>query len=164
MKVVHGGTTVAGQVTLDLCGGGYASEQLRTARRQTALKKGRIVLSNEVVRYRDDGAAQAYSELKARAAHCPSHPVVMPEAGSPRVKFTIQPLRSIYGLVKDTVAVRITAAADGRVEHGVGVYQFAGTWLAAVYSFQADAATLRAVTQVAEIEAARLTETSGTSA
>jgi hypothetical protein len=164
MKVVPGGTAVAGQVTLDLCGGGYASEHLRVARRQVALKQGPIVLSNEVVRYRAGGAAEAYSELKARAAHCPKHPVVLPEAGSPRVRFAIQPLRSIHGLVRDTVAVRITVSGGGHAVHGFGVYEFAGPWLAAVYSFRADPATLRAVSRAAAVEAGRLKAAGGASA
>jgi hypothetical protein len=60
--------------TLDLCGASYASEAKRTARRQMQYgpDSDDLPVSNEVVTYRDNGAAEAVSELKNAVAHCPT--------------------------------------------------------------------------------------------
>ena len=48
-------------MTLDFCGGGYASEALRSRRFQAVYAKqgSDLVLSNEVVRYQAGGAKKA---------------------------------------------------------------------------------------------------------
>lgn len=60
--------------TLDLCGASYASEAKRTARRQMQYgpDTDNLPVSNEVVTYRDNGAAEAVAELKDAVAHCPT--------------------------------------------------------------------------------------------
>jgi len=91
--LLDSGNLVAGQVTLDLCNGTYASEALRTARRQVDLddQAGNTVLSTEAVLYTSPAAtAQAFSELKARAANCPQTFLPPPpgEQGNPATKTT----------------------------------------------------------------------------
>src|ERR671926_929750 len=72
------GVGVKNTVTMNLCGTkGYASEQLRTARRQVDYLKPNapLGLSNEIVAYRRGGAAQAMREVLRHAATCPSKPI-----------------------------------------------------------------------------------------
>jgi hypothetical protein len=74
VSLLQNGNLVTGQVTLDLCNGTFASESLRTARRQVDLTDPatNLVLSTEAVLYASPAAtSQAFSELKARAANCP---------------------------------------------------------------------------------------------
>ena len=62
--LLQGGNEVTGQVTLDLCNGTYASEALRTARRQVDLtdQPGKLWLSTEAVLYgRAADTAQAFT-------------------------------------------------------------------------------------------------------
>lgn len=156
VRTIAGGTQVQGQVTLDLCGGGYRSEALRAARLQIAMKRGAVVLSNEVVRYRSGGARLAYQELTARMSNCPHQPVTMPEAGGVRAVWTLRPLGRQPGWLPDTVAVRGTVSAAGHTTTSVAVYQFDGDWLAAVYSENASGASVRAAERAATIEARKL--------
>jgi hypothetical protein len=155
-RTVPGGDQVAGQITLDLCGGGYASEGARAARLQIALKRGRALISEEVVRYQPGGAQRAYAELKNRVAHCPDRPVAMPEAGAPRVRWVITPLPPENGWSADVVAVRATGTAQGKSHTGVLIYQFAGDWLAATYSANASRQSVLAAKRVATLEASKL--------
>jgi hypothetical protein len=78
VELYPGGTEVAGRVSLDLCGGDYASEHLRTGRLQVAVvpvsasEAGVELASVEAIGYRDDTAArQAMSELRTAALNCP---------------------------------------------------------------------------------------------
>jgi len=69
------------QPTLDLCNGTYGSEQMRTARLQTAVAdaQGNTLFSSEAVLYGNaDGTAEGFTELRSVAAHCPSTPVQSP--------------------------------------------------------------------------------------
>ena len=67
-----GGDSVIGETTLDLCGGRYPSESLRTNRLQVRyLHPGKVAtVSNEVVTYIPGGAQQALSEVAGVARTC----------------------------------------------------------------------------------------------
>ena len=76
--VVFPGGIGLNQPTLDLCNGRYPSESRRTARFQDAVldAQGNLVLSTEAVLYGDSGGTtQAFAELQAVVANCPSTPV-----------------------------------------------------------------------------------------
>lgn len=150
-RTIPGGSQVSGQITLDLCGGGYASEGSRVARLQTALKNGPTVISNEVVKYRPGGAQLAYDELKRRVAHCPSTPVVMPEAGAPKVRWHLTTLKARPMWAPTTVAVRATTSFRGKTQTSLEVFQFAGDWMTAVYSEDASPASAAAVNHAATV-------------
>jgi hypothetical protein len=73
-----GGTAVSGQVSLDLCGGSYASERSRTGRLQVAVVPAATpdvdaqLASVEAISYGDEPAAlQAMLELATAAQNCP---------------------------------------------------------------------------------------------
>ena len=89
VAVISGGNKVAGQVTLDLCGGHFPSEALRVARHQVAAvnETKREAFSTEAVLYGSPAdTAQVFTELQHAAATCPSSFVTMPEAGAPPIK------------------------------------------------------------------------------
>lgn len=155
-RLLPGGDQVQGQVTLDLCGGDYPSEALRDARHQIAMKRGQLQLSNEVVRYRSGGAEQAYGELKRRLSTCPKTPVTMPEAGGIRARWTLTRLANDPSWLPETLAVRGTVAAQGHTSTSVGIYEFDGDWLAAVYTQDASTASTQMARRVATIEARKL--------
>jgi hypothetical protein len=74
----QGGAEVRGQKTLDECNASYPSETKRVARVQTGYvplsdPSGQLVASNEVVRYAQGGARQAYNEIKHALQTCPAH-------------------------------------------------------------------------------------------
>lgn len=132
-QVIPGGRQVKGKVTLDLCGFRYPSDALRTSRIQMVYQHPRdpLVLSNEVVRYRGNGARQAIGELEWAAAHCPKGNKIT-RMYDPRL-----PLLSV------AVANQFSAMRNGkRVVAGVLlVYQVHGNVLSAVYVYGGTAAT-----------------------
>jgi hypothetical protein len=131
--------------TLDLCGRtGYKSEKLRADRLQVNyLKRGTAIgLSNEVVRYKGSGAAQALREVALRAMSCPRTPVDTGEKGIGPLRFTITPMHDTK-LLKGYVAVKVRAV--GKLTNGThvdqtsyAVYQRLGNVLSGVYSFGPD--------------------------
>jgi len=140
--LIQGGNEVTGQVTLDLCNGTFASEALRTARRQVDLadQTGRLALSTEAVLY-GNGAdtAQAFTELRARAAACPQTFVPPPpgEDALPASKTTFNPApdaawaktASVDRLAYDFT----TADQQGDTQRSVAVYLRRGRVLVGVY-------------------------------
>ena len=134
-----------GTRTLDLCGiGNYPSEKLRTARTQVDYlrQKGTVGLSNEVVTYKGNGAAQAMREVVAHAIGCPHRPVLPGEQNLPPLTFTITLLKDSH-LLKGYLAVRVRT--EGIVnskmmdQTSYAVYQRRGNVLSGVYSFGATA-------------------------
>lgn len=133
--------------TLDLCGHtGYPSETLRTDRLQVNYlrQNTQIGLSNEVVRYKPGGAAQALREVLQHAQTCPDRPIITGEAGVGPMRFTITRLHDTK-LLKGYVAVRVRAV--GKLTNGrhvdltsYAVYQRYGNVLSGVYSFGPDTA------------------------
>ena len=136
VEQIPGAGTVAGTVTLDLCMAGYPSEALRAARTQVNYLDpsiGKVAASNEVVRYRPGGAAQAYTELKAALAHCPP---AYPEGPAPAVTISqvgLEPPSPRLLPAQLTVAAMATLP-DGTTAWSVSVYQFDGDYLSAIYT------------------------------
>ena len=140
--LIQGGNLVTGQVTLDLCNGTFASEALRTARRQVDLvdRTGQLALSTEAVLYGNSAAtAQAFTELRARAAACPQT-FVPPPPGED----TLPAARTTFNPVPDTtwaktasverLAYDFTSAdQQGNTQRSVAVYLRRGRVLVGVY-------------------------------
>jgi hypothetical protein len=139
------GNLVKGQVTLNLCGTGYASELLRTTRLQVnyASAKSAVAISNEVVTYRGRGATQAMREVTRRAATCPHKPIDSGSKGLPKLKFTITPVKDPH-LLKGYLAVRVdvTGTVKGKrvAQTSYAIYQQRGDVLSGIYSFGGGAA------------------------
>src|SRR5262249_44129640 len=156
--VIQGGSKVQGQVTLDLCGGGYRSEALRVQRIQRAYARpgSPLQLSNEVVRYRSGGAALAFRELKRRLTHCPRGAVRMPEPGAPRIAFRLKQLQ-FSGLLPDSIAVQIhaTEASSGRTINSIATYQVRRGILSGVYTYGGSLAAQKRLALHASRESAK---------
>jgi hypothetical protein len=129
------------QRTLDLCGTkNYPSEQLRTSRLQVNYlsAKAKFAISNEVVTYKGDGAAQAMRELTQHATHCPTTPMAV--EGQPAATFRITRITDSK-LLKGYIAVQIrtTGTVNGKKVTVVNyaIYQRVGNVLSGVYSYGA---------------------------
>ncbi|HVM66133.1 MAG TPA: hypothetical protein VMU14_14800, partial [Acidimicrobiales bacterium] len=136
------GNLVAGQVTLDLCNGTFASESLRTARRQVDLTDPatNLVMSTEAVLYASPTAtSQAFSELKARAANCPQTFLPPPpgEDAAPNVKTTFgAPPDGSWAAVPgvDRLAYAFTTTdQQGNTDNSIAVYLRHGRAFLGVY-------------------------------
>lgn len=133
------GNSFIGEPTLDLCGGSYASESLRTGRLQVRyIHPGKAVaVSNEVVTYADAGAQQALQEVTSVAKSCARKPVVL-RSGSVSETYKVSPL-SDPKLPAGSVAVKLEiTASNGKkkvTQTGVAVYQVRGNTLSGVYTF-----------------------------
>jgi hypothetical protein len=156
------GNLVKGQVTLNLCGTGYASELLRTTRLQVnfASAKSPVAISNEVVTYRGRGAAQAMREVTRRAATCPHKAIDTGAKGLPKLKFTITPVKDPH-LLKGYLAVRVdvTGTVKGKpvAQTSYAIYQQRGDVLSGIYSFGGGpAAQLKLALHAAEQSAINL--------
>jgi len=124
--------------TLDLCNGTYPSEAQRAARLQDVVVDNQVnqVLSTEAVLYRDArGTDQAFSELQAVAAACPTTPVTGPAGGAPAItRFNPRPdanwpqTPTVNRLAFDFT--QSTATGDS---HSVAVYLQRGRALLGVY-------------------------------
>jgi hypothetical protein len=139
-KVIPGGRLVKNQVSLDLCGFRYLSEDLRTARLQLAYTRpgSPLQLSNEVVRYKGDGAQIAYGELALAAATCPRRPVQSPVQGVGALTWRLTPIKDSRLLPTSVaVAAEVSRRFQGKrqVRTGVLVYQVHGNVLSAVYTY-----------------------------
>jgi hypothetical protein len=139
VRLIPGGNRVQGQVTLDLCGQVFRSEKLRAARLQVvyfdAAHEAR--LSNEVVRYRPGGTAQAMRELQHVAAHCPKGPVSGPVRGSGPMRWRVTRVTD-RRLTKPYLAVVVHGSGKEQ-GHKVsftafGVYEFRKNVLSALYT------------------------------
>jgi hypothetical protein len=139
LELLPGGNRVSGAPTLDLCNGTYPSESQRKARLQVVAvdAQANASLSTEAVLYADAAASeQAFAELQAAAAKCPSSPVQSP-VGEPTVTTTFNPapdgswpqVASVDHLAYDFV----TTDASGRSQHSIAVYLRRGRALMGVY-------------------------------
>jgi hypothetical protein len=133
------GNSFIGEPTLDLCGGSYSSETLRTGRLQVRYTHpGKAVaVSNEVVTYAGAGAQQALAEVTSVAGSCARKPVVL-HSGTVTETYRVVPLADPK-LPAGSVAVRLEiTATDGKKkvsQTGVAVYQVRGNTLSGVYAF-----------------------------
>ncbi len=129
------------QRTLDLCGTkNYPSESLRVERLQVNYlrQNAKLALSNEVVRYKPGGAAQAMREVAQHVATCPKTPIAF--EGAPPLRYQLTLVHDSK-LVKGSVAVRVhrTGTVKGKRVDDVFfvVYQRVGNVLSGVYSYAA---------------------------
>jgi hypothetical protein len=129
---------VRGYVTLDVCGFRFPSEKLRTRRIQVDYaRRGKVELSNEVVKYRRGGASQALREVAWAADHCPREAVPSPVAGVPPLTYRVRVLAAggprshpyVYLLVKVSGKVK----GKTRSESAYAFYQIRHDVLSAVY-------------------------------
>jgi hypothetical protein len=135
-----GGSGVAGDRTMNLCGIDYPSESLRVSRIQVNfLKKNTpIGITNEVVTYKGTGAQQAIREALRHAESCPNHPIDTGVKGLPKLTFHVRQIRDPR-LIKGYLAVQIDVkgTVNGRAvaQTSYAVYQQHGRVLSGVYSF-----------------------------
>jgi hypothetical protein len=162
MLAQKGGKLVKGQVTLNLCGTGYASEAFRTTRLQVnyASRTAPVAISNEVVTYRSGGAAQAMREVVRRVASCPHHPIDSGAMGAPKLAFELTRISDPL-LLKGYVAVRVVVRGifKGKpvTETTYAVYQQRGSVLSGIYSFGGtSAAQQKLILHAAEASAQNL--------
>jgi hypothetical protein len=140
MLPAAGGSGVAGDRTMNLCGLDYPSERLRASRIQVNyLKKtGPVGITNEVVTYKGTGAQRAMREALQHATHCPTHPIDSGVKGLPKLTFRVKQIRDPR-LLKGYLAVQIDVkgTVNGRAvaQTSFAVYQQRGKVLSGVYSF-----------------------------
>ncbi len=149
-----------GYVTLDLCGGRFPSEALRTARLQVNYTGAppAIHVSNEVVSYRSGGPQQALRELDEVAARCPATPVTGPVAGEPPTTYRITPITGPdLAPAYRAYEIRASAVVGGRPQTytGYAIYQARGEILSAVYTESTDGSDTRTLALHAAAEAAQ---------
>jgi hypothetical protein len=129
-----GGDQVAGEVTLDVCGGKFPSEALRTARRQVQYAvRGKPAASQEVVTYRTGGVAQAMREVGHAIATCPHHPVASPVAGVPPLTYTLTRLPHRAPWPATTQAYRVQATDGHQVQVSIGIFMWNGHVFTGIY-------------------------------
>lgn len=142
MALIPDGRSVTDQATLDFCNFDYTSEKLRDARVQVQYLGSDTSASNEFVRYRTGGAAEAYAEIQKAIAGCPSS---YRESGGE--VSDIQRLTGLTGLTKNSAAVTFTSTFTG--DSGVVsqtttvIYQFDGDYFSGVYVYGSDAAAVQ---------------------
>ena len=159
VQLLPGGNQVSGQPTLDLCNATFPSESLRTARLQVAAVDdlGDAQLSTEAVLYKNTAATvQAFSELRAAAANCPSGPVASP-VGEPTATTHFNPapdgawpqVPGVERLAFDFV----TTDQSGQSQHSLAVYLRRGRALLGVYFPHPDGAqsAVKGQTSIASI-------------
>lgn len=155
-QTIQSGDQVQGQVTLDLCGANFPSENLRVARHQIRLLSSSDAISNESVIYSANGAQQARSELLHAVATCPTGPVQDSVAGVGMVTFKVKTLSADSHWLPGTVALDIAVTnSGGQTLEEVAIYQFRGDAMSGVYGAvtngQADPNELRAATAAASL-------------
>jgi hypothetical protein len=144
LTLIPSGNSVSGAPTLDLCNGTYASEAMRKTRLQLAAvdAQGNATMSTEAVQYVDTAATeQAFTELQATAAKCPSTPVQSP-VGETTVTTKFNPAPDGSWPQVATVDRQaydfVTTDASGRTQHSVAVYLRRGRVLMGIYFPQPD--------------------------
>jgi hypothetical protein len=148
-----GGTSFIGETTLDLCGGSYPSETLRTGRLQVSYKHPAktVDISNEVVTYASGGAQQALSEVSKVARTCATKAVVQ-KRGAVTTTFQATPVHDPR-LPGNAVAVKLvikqTAGKKHVTQTGIAIYQVKGDTLSGVYTFATKGTTFAQVQRVA---------------
>jgi len=129
------------QRTMDLCGTtGYPSESLRIDRLQVNYlrQNSPLALSNEIVRYKPGGAAEAMAEAAKHAADCPTKPIAF--EGFPPLHYTVTRI-SDSKLVKGYLAAKVhrygTYKGKKVDDTFFVVYQRVGDVISGVYSYAA---------------------------
>jgi hypothetical protein len=139
VQLIDNGERIGTATTLDLCNGTFASEKLRTARRQVVElnSRERGVLSTEAVLYgKPADAEQAFKELRRVHDACPHSPVVSP-VGEPTVTTTFRGAPDAsWGKVPgvERLAYDFTSLdSSGSSARSVAVYLHNGRALMGVY-------------------------------
>ncbi len=148
------------QRTLDLCGTkNYPSESLRSDRLQVDYLKqnSALGLSNEVVTYKDGGAAKALREVAQHAQTCPSKPIAF--EGQPPLVYHFTHIKDPK-LLQGYVALRIdiSGTIKGKSVQAVrfAVYQRFGNVLSGVYSYALGPGVSSATQQAFVLHAAEM--------
>lgn len=136
------------QRTLDLCGTqNYPSEALRASRLQVNYEKpkAKLALSNELVAYKDGGAARAMREVAQHARTCPTKPIAV--EGLPPLRYKITRVPDAK-LLRGALALRIdiSGRVNGKRVSAIYfvVYQRAGSVLSGVYSYASNSVSAAA--------------------
>jgi hypothetical protein len=141
VQLYPGGDQVTDQVTLDLCSGNFPSESLRVARYQVGLIDGTTsseVMSTEAVGYDSPSAtSEAFSELRAAQANCPTGFATSPVAGVPALKTVFGPppdsgWPQVKGVGRLAFAATVSDQA-GQTQTADAVYLRRGSVLLGVY-------------------------------
>jgi hypothetical protein len=162
LKVIPGGRSVQGQVTLDMCGFRFGSEDRRTERLQAVyVRRGsNLALSNEVVRYRPGGAEAALREVAQAIRTCPRQPVPSTVRGVPDLRYRIALLSSagkrlLPGAIVMRVTVSGTFKGKNRAETSFVVYQRSGDVLSGIYVYGGSLNSRRGMAFAASAQSAR---------
>lgn len=128
---------IGNESTLDLCNKTFPSETLRLARHQVIYNdqrhSGRVDESNEIVRYKPGGAAQAYSEIQSAAHSCPA----MTQNKIATSKVVVRPRDP--RLVSQQLTVTYSITANAHTTYSAAVYQYVGDLFSGVYVYRATA-------------------------
>lgn len=132
------GTSFIGEPTLDLCGGSYPSETLRTGRLQVEYThpKQTVSASNEVVTYVNGGAKEALAEVTKVAKSCSAKAVVKTTNGV-TVVYQAALLKDpkLPGALSVKIVEKQSKGNQHVTETGVAIYQIKGNTLSGVYVF-----------------------------
>jgi hypothetical protein len=158
------GAQVSGQVTLDVCGFTFKSEQRRLARLQVTFIRNDGTgpfLSNEVVDYKRGWAKKAMKELRHAIATCPKGFAKSTIPGAGLIKNRFDPIKSSKFLpgsigVIDHITEKLPHKKKPLRFDSLLVYQARGNVLSGVYSF--GVAQLPVVVHSAEQSALNLTK------
>ena len=140
-QLYQSGDTVTGQVTLDLCGALFPSEDRRRARHQIGVVDhlgNSVAVSSEAVLYDSaQGAQQAITELRSAQANCPPGFVNGDVEGEPPLKYTFNPdpaatWPGTAGVTRFAIALT-TTDQQGRAYNSVAIYQQRGELLVGFY-------------------------------
>jgi hypothetical protein len=140
-STIPGGRAVRGQVTLDFCGGGYATEALRSRRFQAVYGKqgSGLVLSNEVVRYQPGGARKALAEVARHIDSCPKTAVASASTPGATERYVSVGVIHDPGLLGGSIAVKSTIEytykGKKRRDSVVAIYQRHGDYFSGVYVY-----------------------------
>jgi hypothetical protein len=162
LKVIPGGRSVQGQVTLDMCGFRFGSEDRRTERLQAVYvrRESKLALSNEVVRYRPGGAEDAMREVARAIRTCPRQPVPSAVRGVPSLSYRIALLSSagkrlLRGAIVMRVTVSGTLGGKKTTETSFVVYQRSGDILSGIYVYGGSLKSRRELALAASAQSAR---------
>jgi hypothetical protein len=151
------GDQVEGQVTLDLCGAEFTSEDLRTARHQVGYGAPDGAVSTETVAYDAEGADLAMTELRNAVASCPRGFFDSKVRGQPALQARFTQLPSEPDWEEDTLALRVRVTAKGEQPlSGAVIYQRRGNVLTAAYAWGEAETSAQLASRIASLLSARL--------
>ena len=151
------GDQVDGQVTLDMCGAEFTSEDFRLARHQVGYAAPHGMASSETVAYQAGGADLAMIELRDAVASCPRGFVGSKVAAQPPSKMRLTELPPEPGWQEDSLALRIRLTPQGEEPvSGALIFQRRGDVLTAAYVFGEREASAALASRIASSLSAQL--------